>query len=414
MRVRDIMADDMPRSPSGMDDPHYYDGLDTNPSWEPAHTLPVSPPKRKAAIPVIYFNEIRAQLDAADFVEGLLTDAAMAVVYGQSNSGKTFWTLDLALHVAAGKPWNGREVEQRGVLWLAMEGSFGAQNRVIAWCKHYEIDAETLPFAIIPVALNLLDPEADTEPLLATMSDVGARFDIPVGWTIVDTLSRAMAGGNENAPDDMGALVTNGTRLQQAGKTAVLWIHHAGKDDAKGARGHSLLRAATDTEIEITADGPQRMAQVKKQREMDCDGVFAFTLQVVELGLNKRGKPVTSCVVAGSESGHTAGAVLGPKLKGHSRRALEVLHDLLCESGKGGFVGVPTGLPSVPEEWWRQRFYDRTVSDGKDDLKQDSRRAAFNRAAMELQDKHLVGISKGRVWSIRGQTFTQTESQTEI
>jgi hypothetical protein len=359
-------------------------------------------------LPVIYFNDIRAQLDAADFVEGLLTDASMAVVYGQSNSGKTFWTLDLALHVAAGKRWNGRDVEQRGVLWLAMEGSYGAQNRVIAWCKHHEIDAETLPFAIIPVALNLLDPEADTEPLLAVMKTVGARFTIPVGWTIVDTLSRAMAGGNENAPDDMGALVTNGTRLQQAGKSAVLWIHHAGKDDAKGARGHSLLRAATDTEIEITADGPQRMAQVKKQREMDCDGVFSFQLETVELGLNKRGKPVTSCVVVGQPGGHTAGAVL-PGLRGHPRRALGVLHDLLIESGKGGFPGVPEDHLSVPEEWWRQRFYDRTVSDGKDDIKQDSRRAAFNRAAMELQDKHLVGISKGRVWSIRGQTFAQTK-----
>ena len=28
-------------------------------------------------------------------------------------------------------------------------------------------------------------------------------------------------------------------------------VHHTGKDTAKGARGHSLLRAATDTEIEV-------------------------------------------------------------------------------------------------------------------------------------------------------------------
>lgn len=358
-------------------------------------------PPRAKSLPVIYFNDIRAQLDAADFVEGLLTDAAMAVVYGQSNSGKTFWTLDLALHVAAGKEWNGRAIEQRGVLWLAMEGSFGAQNRVIAWCKHHEIDAETLPFAIIPVALNLLDPEADTERLLATMAEVGAQFTIPVGWTVVDTLSRAMAGGNENAPDDMGALVTNGTRLQQVGKTAILWIHHAGKDDAKGARGHSLLRAATDTEIEITAEGPQRMAQVKKQREMDCDGVFAFTLKVVELGLNKRGKPVTSCVVEGSDAGHTAGAVLAPKLKGHTGRALSVLHDLLSESGRADYPGVPMGLPSVPEDWWRQRFYDRTIDDGKADVSQNGKRMAFNRAVQDLADKRLVGVTKGRVWACR-------------
>ena len=65
-------------------------------------------------------------------------------------------------------------------------------------------------------------------------------------------------------------------------------------------------------------------------------------------------------------------------------------------------------VPSVPDEWWRQRFYDRTISDGKDDLKQDSKRAAFNRASTELIDKRRVGVNKGRVWSVRHQTNTQT------
>ena len=366
-------------------------------------------------LPIVYFNDIQPQLDAADFVENLLIRKSMSVIYGQSNSGKTFWVLDLALHVAAGMRWNaapgdsdsGREVERLGVLWLAMEGSHGISNRVTAWRESHGIDVAELPFAVIPVALNLLDPDADTDPLLEAIKAASARMQMPVGWIVVDTLSRAIAGGNENAPDDMGALVTNGSRIQQDGATAVTWIHHSGKDEAKGARGHSLLRAATDTEIEITADGSQRLARVTKQRELDCAGEFLFTLQVVELGVNKRGKPVTSCVVAGQGEGHTAGAVPFPRLKGHVRRALDVLHDLLAESGKGGFSGVPAGCLSVPEDWWRQRFYDRTVSDGKDDLKQDSKRAAFNRAVIELQDKRVVGVCKGRIWLIRAEREAQ-------
>ena len=373
-------------------------------------------------LPVIYFNEIKPKLDAADFVENLLIKQSMSVIYGQSNSGKTFWALDLALHVAAGMRWNtvpgdpesGREVERVGVLWLAMEGSHGISNRVTAWREFHGIDVAELPFAVIPVALNLLDPDADTGPLLDAIKAASVRMEIQVGWIVVDTLSRAIAGGNENAPDDMGALVTNGSRIQQNGSTAVTWIHHSGKDEAKGARGHSLLRAATDTEIEITADGPQRLAHVTKQRELDCAGEFPFTLQVVELGVNQRGKPVTSCVVAGHNEGHTedlhgfqnrgAPEVLSLRLKGHVRRALDVLHDLICEIGKGGFVGVPAGCLSVPEDWWRQRFYDRTASDGGPS-EQDSKRKAFNRACAELVERRLVGINKGRVWSARpGQT----------
>ena len=34
----------------------------------------------------------------------------------------------------------------------------------------------------------------------------------------------------------------------------LLIVHHTGKDETRGARGHTSLRAATDTEIEITGD----------------------------------------------------------------------------------------------------------------------------------------------------------------
>jgi RecA-family ATPase len=51
-----------------------------------------------------------------------------------------------------------------------------------------------------------------------------------------------MAGGNENAPDDMGALVRNIDRLRAETGAAVLLVHHTGKDTSRGARGHSLAR----------------------------------------------------------------------------------------------------------------------------------------------------------------------------
>lgn len=382
-------------------------------------TAPVSGMSAPArTLPVVYFRDIRPTLDVADFVEGLLVDQSMSVVYGQSGTGKTFYVLDIALHVALGLPLQHgdtrRAVEPRGVLWLAMEGEHGAMNRVMAWCKEHEISAEDIPFGIVPVSLNLLDPEGDTGALLETMQAVAARFEIPVGWVVVDTLSRAMAGGNENAPDDMGALVNNGTRLQQLGKVALTWIHHSGKDEARGARGHSLLRAATDTEIEITVAEGRRTARVTKQREMECAGDFSFTLKVVELGVNKRGKPVTSCVVEGCDDGHTAGAVLSSRLKGHNRRALDVLTDLIAASGKVGFDGVPAGIESVPEKWWRDNFFDRTIDDGLDALKQESKAKAFARAGLALMDARLIGLNKGRAWLTRaGQPAGQKAGQHE-
>lgn len=76
-------------------------------------------------------------------------------------------------------------------------------------------------------------------------------------------------------------------------------IHHCGKDEAKGARGHSSLRAAVDTEIEVFRPEGERVSTVRvtKQRDLEPGEPMPFTLRQVVLGENRRGKAITSCVV---------------------------------------------------------------------------------------------------------------------
>jgi hypothetical protein len=248
----------------------------------------------------------------------------------------------------------------------------------------------------VPVALNLLHPDGDTRPLIAAIKQAADRLGMPVRLIVVDTLSRAISGGNENAPDDMGALVTNGTLIQQSVKAHVCWIHHSGKDEARGARGHSLLRAATDTEIEITVNGPQRMARVTKQRELDGDGEFPFLLRVVELGMNKRGKPVTSCVV---EHGGDPIQAKPDSLTGHTQIAMRTLQDTMATSGRRGVRGVPDGCPAVHSEDWRREFYLRCGSETTTDAKSK----AFRRAQIALQNRQLIAFHDQHVWLTRGE-----------
>src|SRR5690606_17921086 len=108
-------------------------------------------------------------LDAADFVEGLLIETAMSVVYGPSNCGKTFFMTDLALHVATGRPWRGKEIEPGGVIYCALEGSHGISNRIAAFKMANGLEGVEVPFAVVPVAINLLDPEADRSKLVETV-----------------------------------------------------------------------------------------------------------------------------------------------------------------------------------------------------------------------------------------------------
>ena len=91
------------------------------------------------------FDDIEPVLDANDFVQGVLMEGSAAVTYGESNAGKTFWTTDLALHVAAGKEWNGRRVEQGGVVYCVLERGIGFRNRVAGWRSAHGVDGRPSP-----------------------------------------------------------------------------------------------------------------------------------------------------------------------------------------------------------------------------------------------------------------------------
>ena len=360
-----------------------------------------SPPSGRLKDQLVYFHEIEATTDANDFVEGLLIERGMSVIYGESNSGKTFFATDLAFHIACGWPWNGRETKQGAVLYCCLEGSHGIHNRIAA-LKHNHMVGDDIPLVVLPVAIDLLNPAGHTDEVIEALGEIERRTGKRVILTVMDTLSRAMAGGNENAPDDMGALVGNGTRIQQEGNTHVAWVHHCGKDQAKGARGHSLLRAATDTEIEVVADEEgSRTSRVTKQRDLECEGEFPFRLKVIELGANQRGKQVTSCVVdyGTEEAPAKSVASRGPKRGsgGHAQRAKEILTDLIATAGKSGFSGVPGDFLSVPEDWWREQFYQRSMPGAE----QEARKRAFRRSADLLVETHVVGMACSRVWLVR-------------
>lgn len=219
-------------------------------------------------------------------IKGLLDQGAMTVLYGESNAGKTFVAMDIAYAIAKGVAWSGMRTTQFPVLYVAAEGGLGARKRAAALsAKHGACDA----FSFLMHPVNLLRADADLEPLIASIKASGLTF----GLVVVDTLSRVMAGGDENGSVDMGAMVKHLDRLRSATGAHIMVVHHSGKDRAKGARGHSLLRAATDTEIEIA----DREISVTKQRDLDGSFIKGFDLEVIELGRDADGDAITSCVI---------------------------------------------------------------------------------------------------------------------
>jgi hypothetical protein len=89
---------------------------------------------QRAGFALVNADDLGEAGETLDFVEGLLTEGGASVVYGPSNCGKSFWILDLAAHVATGKDWRyeEHEIEQGAVVYVALEGTVGAKNRIQA------------------------------------------------------------------------------------------------------------------------------------------------------------------------------------------------------------------------------------------------------------------------------------------
>ncbi len=255
-------------------------------------------PVEKAPRPKLYiqeFDDVEPRLTDAYLMQKLLDDESMSVVYGESNTGKTFFAMAAAFAIATGTPFASRKTSKGAAVYVAAEAGVSAKNRVAALRKHFK--AKHVAFGLVACPVDLLRPTGDAQALIELVREYEAKHG-KVRLIVVDTLSRAIAGGNENSPDDMGALVKHLDAIRVATKAHVMVIHHSGKDAAKGARGHSLLRAATDTEIEI-ANG---VARATKQRDMEMGKPIGFDLAVVTLGKSSEGEDVTSCVCIPNEN----------------------------------------------------------------------------------------------------------------
>ena len=305
--------------------------------------------------------------------------------------GKTFLALDLALHVAADLNWHGAKVRATGpVIYVASEGGRGIRNRIAA-VKQENPDLSKAAggnFLLLSDALDMC--RADSGALIEALAQLP---DKPV-LIVIDTLARSMGLGDENSSTDMGAFIRSVDQVRAATGAHVMVIHHAGKDAAKGARGHSSLRAAVDTEIQITRDGPVIMAETRKQRDMEGEQAFAYTLSSVHLGVDEDGDAVTSCMVAPSAAPITR----APMMTGQAKVALQAFGDALAHHGeaKSGDM-FPHNRQCVALERWREYCDRLSLSSGETPT---AKRTAFFKAKSALQDKGVICIVDNYAWRV--------------
>lgn len=251
---------------------------------------------------VIFGDQLPQTFEPPDeLVQGILTTGGASMLYGASNSGKTFLATDLAFSVARGADWMGRKVEQGLAIYVAAESPLSIRMRLQAYQLHHECVIPDL--AIVQAPLNLFSTEHDALALIGLVHQVEQDHGRKVRLIVGDTLARLSVGANENSGQDMGLVIARIDRIRADCKAHFALIHHSGKNEAYGARGWSGIKAAIDTEIEVT-DGPEgHCAEVTKQRDLGGkNDRIGFRLDTIRLGQTKWGSDATTCVVAPADA----------------------------------------------------------------------------------------------------------------
>lgn len=331
--------------------------------------------------------DLKPCLQRPYLVKGWLDQGALSVLYGPSNSGKSFLALDIAHHVAKGREWGGRRVSKGRVLYIAAEGGGGFANRVAA--------LDDPEFWVLAIPMTLTGPDSQAGPLAEVLQHLAATGGAPFDLIVIDTMARVMGGRDENAAPDIAELLRNLDHIRRVTGAHVMLVHHTGKDTGKGARGHSSLRAAIDTEIELSRDDAgQIAAEVTKQRDGPTGYRFAYRLRQVELGLDQDGDAVTTCLVEPAGIAEAGRAVVSEA----ARKALSLLDRVLTDHGQVHRKPNYPGRPAVALDLWR----DACRADGGLSSSDNPETVAriFRRCRDELEKTRKILIRDDLVWCL--------------
>jgi hypothetical protein len=335
-----------------------------------AFDLPTNEPHGTDRFKFLSAGDLKRQQRVGWRVLDVIPKKGLVVMWGQPGSGKSFAAFDIGAAIARGIKYQGKRVKQGLVLIIAAEGDLTA--RTMAYMKEHNLTDEDLEnLMILQRGVNMLDKDQDMNDLMAAIQAAKEQANEELALVIIDTLNRVMPGGNENASEHMGAVISNAKLIEDAHHCAVMFVHHSGKDEGKGTRGHSSLKGAMDSEISILRNEDIRTFKIEKQKEgKDYYELFNFKLKTVDLGAMsdfdpeaEYGERLTSCVLEVTDE--VAEKKMVTKNQDIFEQALE-----LAESGNREVI--------------RLKYYELHRGNA------DAKRRGFNRSWNAYSRSHLV------------------------
>ena len=339
---------------------------------------------------LVPFEELKPGSKSPYLVDGVIPQLGLVAVWGPPKCGKSFWTFDLAMHVALRRTYRGRRVNGGPVAYLAFEGAAGFGARAEAFRRTHEITGN-VPFWLLATNAKLVRDHP------ALIKSIDGQMDDPPMVIVLDTLNRSI-DGSENKDLDMGAYLAAAETMVQEFDCVVIVVHHCGVDGSR-PRGHTSLTGAVDVQIAVKRDTAGNiLAQVEAMKDGAEGASFASSLKVVEVGIDDEGKPLTSCVIEPVEAA-PASAKSSRKPSDRQVLALRALTEVTLSQGRDPppEYCLPADIKVVAAEAWREEMLRCNALDRK----AANPWARFGELRNGLAARNLIGSKDDFVWAVR-------------
>jgi hypothetical protein len=197
----------------------------------------------------------------------LIPARSTILLIGQTQSYKSFLALDIALAIATGRETFQNPLIIGQTIYAAGEGRATIKRkRTPAWkIAHSYFEPLGLSHFVMPEPLIAMPGEREE-----FIHEIEQR-QIKPQLIVLDTVTKAMAGLNENDARDAGMFIHFCDSLVERFGCSVLAIHHLGKDADRGARGSSAFHAGFDSVLEARANRDTKTVELRVLKHKDAE-----------------------------------------------------------------------------------------------------------------------------------------------
>lgn len=238
----------------------------------------------------VRFGSIKEIPTVSWLIDGWLPRDGVALLYGESESFKTYLALHMLLCIATGTPFAARDGnsgygvgEPQEVIIFAGESSSGVHQRIEAAIKGNGFDRNQLEQNLIIVDDVYSVNSADG---LAAMADEIEGLSSKPAVIVVDTFNLALDGVEDSA-DDIKKAIKGLRSLARMYSATGLLIDHVGHGPKDRPRGSSAKKANVDVMIYCERNGETRRVTLQQKKNRDADRTkhrVAFEGEPIQIG----------------------------------------------------------------------------------------------------------------------------------